>query len=213
MRVTEPYVQTTFQMSIDEGLAMDHTHKFSNSIYVSKRSGQVFTASITGTGLGSEINWSRMTYTKSLSECELLFQQYKEARLNAGVPLLKQFETDNVKSDCRFIEHHFPELKEGVVPNDKGPDGIVKASISEEQYVYIKTLSAADSWAGSIVNSELFASNPREVLVGLDAEWNRGDTGIRVLQLSFPGHLVAVFDLQEMEVYGEPRRPFPAMLK
>jgi hypothetical protein len=213
MKVTEPYMQASFQMSIDEGLAMDHTHKFSNSIYVSGCSGRVFTASITGTGLGGEINWSRMTYTKSLSECQLLFQEYKEARLNAGVPLLKRFETDNVKSDRRFIEHHFPELKEGVVPNDKGPDGCMKATILEEQYVFINTCAAANNWAGSIINSDLLVNSPKEVLVGLDAEWNKGDTGIRLLQLSFPDHLVAVFDLQQMEVYDEPRCPFPNMLK
>jgi hypothetical protein len=213
MKVTEPYMQASFQMSIDEGLAMDHTHKFSNSIYVSGRSGRVFTASITGTGLGGEINWSRMMYTKSLSECQLLFQEYKEARLNAGVPLLKQFETDNVKSDRRFIEHHFPELKEGVVPNDKGPDGCMKATILEEQYVFINTCAAANNWAGSIINSDLLVNSPKEVLVGLDAEWNKGDTGIHLLQLSFPDHLVAVFDLQQMEVYDEPRRPFLNMLK
>jgi hypothetical protein len=154
-----------------------------------------------------------MTYTKSLSKCQLLFQEYKEARLNAGVPLLKQFETDNVKSDRRFIEHHFPELKEGVVPNNKGPDGCMKATISEEQYVFINTCTAANNWAGSIINSDLLVNSPKEVLVGLDAEWNKGDTGIRLLQLSFPDHLVAVFDLQQMEVYDEPRRPFPNMLK
>jgi hypothetical protein len=89
----------------------------------------------------------------------------------------------------------------------------MKATISEEQYVFINTCSGANNWAGSILNSDLFTNNPKEVLVGLDAKWNKGDTGIRVLQVSFPGHLVAVFDLQEMYVYDEPRRPFPNMLQ
>jgi hypothetical protein len=58
MHITEPYMQASFQRGIDEGIAMDHTFKFSNLIYISNCPGRVFTASITGTGLGSKINWS-----------------------------------------------------------------------------------------------------------------------------------------------------------
>jgi hypothetical protein len=81
-----------------------------------------------------------MTFTKSHSELFLLFQQYKEARLNAGQPLLKCFETNNVQGDQRFMENHFLELKDGVVPYDKGPDGCMKATISEGS-TYLSTLA------------------------------------------------------------------------
>jgi hypothetical protein len=60
----------------------------------------------------------------------------------------------------------------------------MKATILEEQYVFINTCAAANNWAGSIINSNLLVNSPKEVLVGLDAEWNKGDTGIHLLQLS-----------------------------
>lgn len=211
MKTHEPHMQTSFQMVPDEGIAMDHTHKFSNSIYVTGRTGRVFTASLTGTGLGGEINWSRMTFTKSHAELELLFQQLKEVRLNAGQMLLKRFETDNLAGDRALLEKHFPELKDGVVPCETGPDGCMKATISSEMYVYIKSCSGANNWARSVLGSDLFEGNPNEVFMGLDGEWNIGDTGMRLLQVSLPGQLVAVIDLQEMEVHNGAK--FPDILK
>ena len=211
MKIHEPYMQASFQMVADEGLAMDHTHKFSGSICAQNRPGKVFTASLTGSALGGMINFNRLTFTKSHSEIELLFEQYKNVRLNAGEMKLKRFETDNVQGDRSIMERHFPELKEGVVPCEKGPDGCPKAIIDADKYTFINSCTGANSWAGAIIGSNLLDNNPSEIFMGLDAEWNIGDTGIRLLQVSLPGHLVAVFDLQAMDVYGG--APFPETLK
>jgi len=54
MKIHEPYMQVSFQMMVDKGMAMDHTHKFSNSIYIEGHPGRVFTASLTGTALGGQ---------------------------------------------------------------------------------------------------------------------------------------------------------------
>ena len=48
-------------------------------------------------------------------------------------------------------------------------------------------------------------------MYGFDAEWCRGETGVRIFGISFPGERVKLFDLNAAGIYGE--ESFPDCLK
>jgi hypothetical protein len=189
MAVNEPYMQASFQCHVDEGCTGDDTHKFNSFIFLKppeKNSAvvQPFGASWTSTNLNGRISIERIKFTKAQSEMELMMQQYKEARVNAGVLKLKRYETDNVKADRAMMQSFFPELKEDVTPFQ--PNTILPvASIDDEKIVYITTTQGANDYATAIFEK---IKDINTVYYGLDAEWCRGDTvnSTPLFQFSFP---------------------------
>ncbi len=111
-------------------------------------------------------------------------QQYKESRINAGVPKLKHYETDNVQADQAMMEAVFPELNDDVTPFQ--PNVIFPvSSIDDEKIIYITTIQGANDYAKAII--EKF-KDKETVYYGLDAEWCKCDTlnSTPLFQFSFP---------------------------
>jgi hypothetical protein len=104
MEVNEPYMQASFQCHVDEGCTGDDMHKFNSFIFVKpsalhSASVQPFGASWTTTNLNDRISIEWLKFTKAQSEMEMMMQEYKVARINAGFPKLKHYETDNVQAN------------------------------------------------------------------------------------------------------------------
>jgi len=182
-------MQASFQCHVDEGCTGDDTHKFNTFILVKppeKNSSlvQPFGASWTSTNLNGRISIERIKFTKAQSEMMLMMEQYKEARINAGVPALKRYETDNVNADRAMMQSFFPELKDDVTPFQPNIYYPI-ASIDDEKIVYITTVQGANNYAKSIIEE---IKENETVYYGLDAEWCRGDTinSTPLFQFSFP---------------------------
>jgi hypothetical protein len=209
MRSREEYLQNSFQYCSDEGASADHSHKFSKKLTCGKRG--IFDATYSIMSLSGQVSSLRLTFGKSNDEIEPVLEDLKKTRLNVGVPLLKRFETDNVKGDGGLWCKVFPELKQGlsIVPK---PSTFTekKILIKDDSINYMDTLSAANTWARLIVGE----MRTKE-FIGLDTEWSLADGSnapARILQIQLGEKSTAVFNLSVMGV-SENKAEFPSELK
>ena len=212
MELHEDYMQSSFQMESDDGIAADHTHKMANVVHTSGREGRLFSGSYTMLSRGGTIVGNRFVFSKSNKELEPIIQSYKRVRDNAGSGKLKVFQSDNLNGDGVLWMHIFSELGDGVqaykdpVRNDLGT-----FRINDEQYTYIRTQHDLSVWVSSIRNT-LQIGSTTPMIVGLDCEWNLRDASlVRVMQLSFKHAPVGVIHLDAMGVRDS--TTFPASLK
>lgn len=171
MEVNEPYMQASFQCHVDEGCT-GWWHAQVQFIYLCEALCTTFGicttiwASWTTTNLNDRISIEWLKFTKAQSEMEMIMQEYKVARINAGFPKLKHYETDNVQANWEFIERILPERKENVVPFQ--PNNLLPvATMDGEKIVYITTSEAANEYAKAIVDK---FQGKEMVCYGLDAE-------------------------------------------
>lgn len=92
-----------FSVMLMKDVLGDDMHKFNSFIFVKpsalhSASVQPFGASWTTTNLNDRISIGWLKFTKAQSEMKMIMQEYKVARINAGFPKLKHYETDNVQA-------------------------------------------------------------------------------------------------------------------
>jgi len=208
METRKPYMQSYFQLCNDEGLAADDTFKFSKSIRVKSEGGSVrpFFASCTAVSLNGKVPMARLKYTKANSEMDVLLADLKKARINAGVPTLKRYETDNVTGDKLLLETHFPELRDGVdeyaPPN---PTKCARGTIKSENITYILETTALINWCRTMASyREKVKAGTK---YGLDGEWSLGMDLLATLQLSYPNEKVVVINLHKMGINAPEKCP------
>lgn len=211
----EDYYQASFQTRSDESISADHTFKHARVVQVSGREGKAFGASYTA---ASKIGFNvinRLTFTKSNSEIDPIIAKYKESRDNAGAGPLKSFQSDNLNGDGgAWMKHFADELGDGVTPFIKLVDpNLPLADIKDDEYTFIATKTAADTWAMAVLNrlNEGTGSDgdSRRLLAGVDLEWGESETCL--LQVSIPSFPVGVFHLTAMGV--DSPESFPRALK
>lgn len=213
----EDYLQASFQRTYDEGNSGDHTHKYSNKVRAGLRPGRVFTASYTVTSLTGHINLSRLTMTKGISEIDNFVKDYKNVRQLVNAPSLKHFSSDNLSGDGGLWKKHFREdLSRDVNPYKLPATNLPLLSIDTSKIDYLTTINAMNRVAHAL--SEKYAcrnTTHDKVVYGLDAEWNRGETGIRLLIISMPDrsgiyhyeNKVRLFDFNAAGIYDDSNFP------
>jgi hypothetical protein len=85
---------------------MDDTFKYHSHVYVGskdKPKSQPFGATWTATNLNGKCALELFKFTKAKREMDTMMKEWRLARINAGVPLLKRYETDDIDGD-RAIE-------------------------------------------------------------------------------------------------------------
>jgi len=215
MEGMEPYLQKSFQAVCDEGISSDHSFKFAKMITGGVRAGKVYKATYVAISQKGSVNMNRLCLTKNNDEIKPLVGKYREVRLNAGQPRLLRYECDGGGDRYVWLSQ-FPELQEGVKPY-KPPtvDGLVRASILEEDYTVMVTPTEVNNWALSM--SRIVANvNASEIYVGLDTENNVDETSslTRTLQIAFPPDLfdkVVIVHLSKMCAFD--RDSFPKELR
>ena len=213
MRILEPYIQTSFQVAVDDGASGDHTFKYASGIKAPGKSpGQIFYASYTVTSLQGLININRLTYTKSNAEIDPVIKLYRDVRLNVGQEKLKRYESDG-GMDKSLWTKYFPELNEDVRPYvPEAADGLIQAIINETEYIELTSVTEANHWALLAINS-LDALIDDKIYFGLDSEWNIHDGSqdiTRLVQVKFPDEIMertAIFNLNQMGCFETNRFP------
>lgn len=214
----EDYMQASFQNTYDEGTAADHVHKYAYAVRAGNRKGRVFDASYSVTSLRGHINLSRLTMTKSSKELQDVIYDLKLARGVANAPPLKYFCSDNLNGDGGLWMRHFREdLMSNVRPYVAPSNNFPRLGINEAKIDYLSNLNDMNRVAQSMLRK--YGACNRKIIYGLDAEWNRGETGIRLLIISMPNldgeshdeNKVRLFDLNAAQIYDADR--FPTNLK
>ena len=211
-------MQGSFQNTYDEGCAADHVHKYAYKVRCGNRKGRVCDASYTVTSLRGHINISRLTMTKGSKELNGVIYNLKQARSIANAPPLKYFCSDNLNGDGSLWMRHFREdLMSNVSPYVPPSNNLPRLGINDEKFDYLTKLSDMNRVAQSMLRK--YSACNRRIIYGLDAEWNRGETGIRLLIISMPNldgespdeNKVRLFDLNAAQIYDADR--FPTSLK
>jgi len=81
-----------------------------------------------------------------------------------------------------------PELKENITTWKRNTQrGQMRASIADDKYMVLSTISAVDNWARSMATG-IADAGPEEIHFGLDTEWNIDESRdmTRVISLFFP---------------------------
>jgi hypothetical protein len=107
------------------------------------------------------------------------------ARIYAGVPPLKRYETDDIDGDRAMMHRHFPELTGDTVPYRPNTD-LPNATLKVECIAYITSAPSANVYAAAIIDT--IASTTEYIYYGFDAEWKRASPVVctAVFTFSFP---------------------------
>ena len=153
IKAKEKYIQAYFQKFSDHGCSVDHTHKWSKVIRASGRQGKIFTANYTVLGLKGKVCINCTTFTKSNFELEELLRLYTISRINAGAPVLKRFETNNIAGDGSLWDWNFPELNHGVTPYQPPHANLPQARLNTDSYTYVTSKTQANGVLLAIIST------------------------------------------------------------
>jgi hypothetical protein len=92
-----------------------------------------------------EKSLERIKFTKAKTEISCMIDEWREAQINAGVPKLKRYQTDDVAGDRGLMHSTFPELDEGTVPYQPNRD-VPTATIKQDNLCYITTVDGANNY-------------------------------------------------------------------
>ena len=205
----EPYAQASFQLCYDEGNSADHTHKFANTVRAGPLKGRAFAAAYSVLALIGFVNLFRLTYTKGNQELEGLLESYKEARTLVGAPELKCFSSDNLNGDGNLWRRRFQELSKDTQPYHFSSKNLPRISIDPSSVDYLYTSEMMNRVAADLLSK--YGSLNKKSVYGFDAEWNRGEKGVRLIIIALPSETVKLFHLSAAGIYDA--NGFPNHLK
>ena len=209
-------MQASFQRTYDNGIATDHTHQLASVVRGGMEKGKVFTASYTVMSKEGRVNMNRLTHTKGMAEISGLLDDFCEARKLTNAPPIQTWSSDAVHIDGPTWTRKFGnDLNKGVVPY-KGPSrDLPTLGIDASKYMYLSSIEQINRVALAIMDQY---PTTEDIVYGLDAEWNWGETGMRLLIICMPRredteeiNKVKLFDLSAAD--AQSKETFPKHLK
>lgn len=202
----EEYHQASFQRNRSEGVATDHAHKYSKVVRAGLRRGPVFEASYTNMSLLGPLDLARLCMSKSMGELDQLIGDYAESRRLCNDPRVKVHFSDHLPGDGAVWRKHFKDdLQNDIANIPRSDTDLPRLDIDENNVEYLATVRDMDRVARAFLSK--YSSNNGKVVFGFDAEWNRGETGIRIFVVSFPNEEIKLFDLNAAGIFDESNFP------
>ena len=141
MKAKEPYMQRRFQLTYDEAVTTDHSHKLAGVTRASGRPGVLFGASYTMASHQGLVNVNRFTMTKSNAEIKPVVVEHKGERARQGIHL-KRHETDHIGGDGVLMQGVFKEeLSAGVKPPVVANPSYPVATVARESVSHANTVN------------------------------------------------------------------------